>query len=117
MRQGVRDALRQAGSARGMSGISLVAFLCAAALAPVIAAGAAAGPVVLAGIGVAGSVSVSFLTDMAESALDKLRREKTEVSGESVQAELAVRLADALERGGEEPAAGGRGRPAERGRP
>ena len=105
MRLGVRAALRQEGGARGMSGISLVALLCAAALAPVFAAGAAAGPVVVAGIGVVGSVGAGFLTDAVKAALDKLRRDGTEVSPESVEAELAARLKEALERGGEEAAA------------
>lgn len=54
MRDGLKQALRRAGETRRASGMSLVAMLCAAALAPVVAAEMAAGPVLLASVGVAG---------------------------------------------------------------
>src|SRR5215469_8140167 len=56
MRQGMSRAVRRLGGARQVSGTSLVALLCASALAPVVAAGVVVGPVLLAGLGVVGAV-------------------------------------------------------------
>ena len=66
MRQGVRDVLHRVDGSRQISGSSLIALMCAAALAPVVAAGVAAGPVIVAAVGVAGSVGANILTDVVK---------------------------------------------------
>jgi WD40 repeat protein len=104
MRAGARGALRRAGGAGNLSGLSLVAALCAAALTPVVTAGVTAGPVLLAGVSLAGSVGAGVLADVVKGAADWLRDAGGEVSPAAVEAELAGRLEKALEDGGE-PAA------------
>jgi Novel STAND NTPase 1 len=71
----------------------------------VVAAGMVVGPVVLAGMGVVGSVGANFLTDVIKGTLDKLRSEGKEVSQELVEAELTAKLEEALQQGGESAAA------------
>jgi hypothetical protein len=105
MRQGVSGALRRLGGARRVSGLSLVALLCASALAPVVAAGVVVGPVVLAGLGVIGAVGAGVLTDVVQGAVDRLRRDGKLVSQASVEAELATRLEEALQGQGESASA------------
>jgi WD domain, G-beta repeat len=75
--------------------------MCAAALAPVVAAGVAVGPVVLAGVGVVGSVGANVLTDVVMGVVDRLRGDGAETSQAAVEAELAARLEEALEGAGE----------------
>jgi hypothetical protein len=104
MRAGARGALRRAGGAGNLSGLSLVAALCAAALTPVVTAGVPAGPVLVAGISLAGSVGAGVLADVVRGAADWLRDAGGEVSPAAVEAELAGRLEKVLEDGGE-PAA------------
>lgn len=63
-----------AGSRADRTGLSLIAALCAGALAPVVAAaGGIVGPVALAGIGVVGSVGANVLTDVIGAAIARLR--------------------------------------------
>jgi hypothetical protein len=104
MRQGVSGALHRA-DARRISGTSLIALMCAAALAPVVAAGVAVGPVVLAGMGVAGAVGGNILTDVVKEAVERLRGNGEAVSPASVEAELAKRLDEALSAQGESASA------------
>src|ERR1035438_9417293 len=101
MRLGAAGALQRVGGTRRVSGVSLVALICAAALAPVVAAGIAVGPVVLAGVGVVGSIGANVLTDVVTAAVDRLRRDGKEVSQASVEAELTVRLEEALDGAGD----------------
>ena len=105
MRQGVNSVLRQLSAVGPVSGNSLVALMCAAALAPVVVAGVAVGPVLLASMGVVGSVGAGVLTDVVQGAVDKLRSNGKEISKESVESELATRLEAALEREGDAAAA------------
>ena len=97
MRAGLSAALGRVGGVRRLSGTSLVALLCSAALAPVAAAAGGVGPVVLAGMGVVGSVGANVLADMATGVVERLQGDGVEVSLSSVEAELAVRLEDALQ--------------------
>jgi WD40 repeat protein len=101
MRDGLKQALRRAGETRRFSGMSLVAMLCAAALAPVLVAGTAAGPVLLASVGVAGSIGAGVLTDLITKVTDRLRREGKADSPAAVEAGLAAALEDALAEGSE----------------
>jgi hypothetical protein len=72
VRAAVRRAVGQAGALRNVSGVSLVALLCAGALAPVAATWAVAGPLALAWAGMAGSVGAGVLTEVVDDALEKL---------------------------------------------
>ena len=96
MRQGMSCAVRRLGGARRVSGTSLVALLCASALAPVVAAGVVVGPVLLAGLGVVGAVGAGALTDVITDVADRLRRDGKEVSQASVENDLALKLEEAL---------------------
>ena len=97
MRLGMTGAVRRLGGARRVTGTSLVALLCASALAPVVvAAGVVVGPVLLAGVGVVGAVGAGVLTDVVTGAVDRLRSNGKEVSQASVEGELALRLEEAL---------------------
>jgi WD40 repeat protein len=96
MREAVHRAAARMGGPRQATGISLVALLCASALAPVVAAGMAVGPVLLAGMGLAGSVGAGALTDVVEGALEALRGRGEEREEEEVEQELAARLEAAL---------------------
>jgi hypothetical protein len=57
MRLAVGEALWRASGMRRISGVSLVALMCAGTLAPLVAAGVPVRPVLLAGVGVVGSVA------------------------------------------------------------
>lgn len=94
MRAGVARALRKVGSRR-VSGDSLVALLCAAALAPLIAAGTEPA-VIMASVGLAGSVGANVLTDVVTKAVDRLRGDDKETSESSVEAELTAQLQQTL---------------------
>ena len=96
MRLGITSAYERLGGARRMSGTSLVALLCASALAPVVAAGVVVGPVVLAGVGVVGAVGAGVLTDVVTGVVDHLRGDGKELSQASVEKELALKLDEAL---------------------
>ena len=73
-----------------------MALMCAAALAPVVSAGEAVGPVLLAAVSMAGSVGANVLADVASDAVDRLRRAGKDVSRASVETELARALENAL---------------------
>ena len=96
MRLGITSAIRGLGGARRMSGTSLVALMCASALAPIVAAGVVVGPVLLAGVGVVGAVGAGVLTDVVTGVVDRLRGDGKEVSQASVEKELALKLEEAL---------------------
>jgi WD40 repeat protein len=102
MRLGLSSALRRAAGAQRLSGVPLVALMGAAVLAPVVvAADGTAGPVLLAGMGVASSFGVNVLTDVITRVADRLRADGKKLSQASVEAGLAAGLAQALEGGGE----------------
>ncbi|MGH3910298.1 MAG: hypothetical protein ACRDRM_05660, partial [Pseudonocardiaceae bacterium] len=93
MRAAVADVVRRSGGAlRRASGPSLVGLLCAGALAPVVAAGAAAGPVLVAGMGVLGSVGANVLTDVVMKVIDGLRTEGRQPAQDAVERALATRI-------------------------
>jgi Novel STAND NTPase 1 len=96
MRLGMTGAVRRLGGARRVTGTSLVALLCASALAPVVAAGVVVGPILLAGVGVVGAVGAGALTDVVMGVVDRLRGNGKEISQASVENELALRLEEAL---------------------
>jgi hypothetical protein len=96
MRLGITGAVRRLGGARRVSGTSLVALMCASALAPVVAAGVVVGPVLLAGVGVVGAVGAGVLTDVVTGVVDRLRGDGKEISQASVEKELALKLEEAL---------------------
>jgi WD40 repeat protein len=96
MRLGIVGAVRRLGGARRVSGTSLVALMCASALAPVIAAGVVVGPVLLAGVGVVGAVGAGVLTDVVTGVIDRLHGDGKEFSQASVEKELALELEEAL---------------------
>jgi hypothetical protein len=73
MRVAVADAVRRSGAGlRSISGPSLVGVLCAAAVTPVVAAGVAAGPLLVAGAGVLGAVGANVLADVVQSAIRRI---------------------------------------------
>ncbi len=82
MRERMRAAVRRAavgvGRLRTVSGISLVALLCASALAPLVAPGMALAPEAAAGLGVAGGVGAEVLGHVLTQALEALRGGKHE---------------------------------------
>ena len=92
MRLGMTGAVRRLGGARRVAGTSLVALLCASALAPVVAAGVVVGPILLAGVGVVGAVGAGALTNVVSDAVNRLRGDGKEVSQDSVENELTQRL-------------------------
>jgi WD40 repeat protein len=96
MREAVRRAAARVGGRRRASGVSLMAVLCASALAPVVAAGMALGPVALAAAGVAGNVGAGVLAELVNGVVDSLRRDEELPSEESVEHALAERLEAAL---------------------
>ena len=96
MRLGMTGAVRRLGGARRVTGTSLVALLCASALAPVVVAGVVVGPILLAGVGVVGAVGAGALTDLVTGVVDRLRGNGKEISQASVESELALRLEEAL---------------------
>lgn len=96
MREAVRRAAARVGVGRRASGVSLMAVLCASALAPVVAAGMALGPVALAAAGVAGNVGAGVLAELVNGVVDSLRRDEELPSEESVEHALAERLEAAL---------------------
>lgn len=96
MREAVRRTAARVGGGRRASGVSLVALLCASALAPVVAAGMALGPVALAAAGVAGNVGAGVLAELVNGVVDSLRRDEELPSEESVEHALAERLEAAL---------------------
>ena len=91
MRAGIRSALRRHSRARRVSGTSLAALVCASALAPVIVAGAV-NPTLLAGMGVVGSVGAGALTEVVNDVINRLRDSGKEVSINSIEDGLALRL-------------------------
>jgi WD40 repeat protein len=81
---------------RRATGISLVALLCAGALAPIAAAGMALGPIALAAVGVAGSVGAGKMTELCDDAINALRRDGKEPDESAIEKQLAERLEEAL---------------------
>ncbi|MGP4096823.1 nSTAND1 domain-containing NTPase [Nonomuraea sp. KM90] len=99
MRAGIRariarDARHAGQGLRRLTPAAFMALLCAAALAPVAAAGPA-GAVVLAGINVLGSVGANVLTEVVLKAIDRLRG-GGHAPADVVEKELAKRLEEAL---------------------
>ena len=79
----------------------MVALLCAAALAPVLGAEAGVGSVLVAGLGLAGSVGANVLTDLVTDVTERLRRDGEEITPESIETMLAACLEQALQEDGE----------------
>ena len=74
--EAARRAVARAGATRRVSGESLVAMLCAGALAPVVGAmvaGASLGPLAGAELGLVGSVGGNVLTEVITKAVDRVR--------------------------------------------
>ena len=90
----LREAVARAGGTRRISGLSLVAILCASVVAPVGLVGLTIGPVLSAWLAAAGSVGSNLLADVITNAVG--RREPAEdVAGqlqEAVAAELETRM-------------------------
>lgn len=82
---------------RDMSSAGLVGVLCAGALAPVLAAAAGAGAVVIAGVGVLGSVGANVLTDVVTKAIEGLRAGARRATHDEVEAAVAAAIERALE--------------------
>ncbi|MBR7826387.1 WD40 repeat domain-containing protein [Actinospica sp. MGRD01-02] len=99
-RSAMRRALARAGGLRNAAGISLVAMLCAGALAPFATAVVALGPLALAGLGLAGNIGAEALADVLLKSIDTLRDGSAEddPSEEALTGELASRLEEALSR-------------------
>ena len=97
MRLGVISALQRLGGARRVSGLSLAALMCASAFAPVIAAGVAISPTMLASLGVIGAVGAGTLTDVVDNVIDHLRESGKELTSVSVEEALAIRIEEALQ--------------------
>ncbi|WP_406306759.1 AAA family ATPase [Streptomyces sp. NBC_00885] len=75
--------------------------MCAAALGPVVAAGAGlSGAVVVAGIGVLGSVGGNVLTDVIKHVVDGLRGDDGSMPQDDFERELAARIQGVLGAGG-----------------
>src|SRR5215469_8691883 len=96
MRRGMAGAVRRLGGAQRVSGTSLVALLCASALAPVVAAGVVVGPVLLAGVGVVGAVGAGALTEVVTGVVDRMRGNGEDISQASAEKELTLKLEEAL---------------------
>ena len=81
------------------TGISLIAGLCAGALAPVAAAaaGGAIDPVMSAGFGVVGSVGANVLTDVISAAIARLRGSTAQADAPLDPAAVELALSDGLE--------------------
>ena len=98
MTAGVHRTVERLGApgVRRVGGTSLVAMLCASALAPLAAAGLAVGPVTLAAVGVVGAVGAGKLTEVVDSALEALRGGAGEGDEQAVEKELVEHLERAL---------------------
>lgn len=105
MREQVRLTAMRVGRMRQASGVSLVALLCASAVAPVVAAGMPVGPVLLAGVGVVGSVGANVLTDVVNTVIERLRADGQPVTVEVLEPVLAAELEAALTGSAESSAA------------
>jgi WD40 repeat protein len=79
-----------------MSSVGLVGALCASALAPVLAVAAGAGAVVIAGVGVLGSVGANVLTDVVTKAIEGLRVGGRRTTHSEVEAAVAAAIERAL---------------------
>ncbi|MFI6743508.1 hypothetical protein ACIBI9_62475 [Nonomuraea sp. NPDC050451] len=95
----VRDARRAGQNLRRISPPAFVALLCAAALAPVVAA-VGTSTVGVVGIGVLGSVGANVLTEVVTKAIDRLRGDaRNPASVDVIERELSERLQAALTSG------------------
>jgi tetratricopeptide (TPR) repeat protein len=91
MLRAVRDVVARAGGARRVSGLSLMAVLCASAVAPVVLVGQELGPVLAAWLATAGSVGSNLLAEVITGVAG--RREGVEGrSAEQVELAVAVEL-------------------------
>jgi tetratricopeptide (TPR) repeat protein len=91
MLRAVRDAVARAGGARRVSGLSLMAVLCASAVAPVVLVGQELSPVLATWLATAGSVGSNLLADVITNVAG--RREGAEGrSAEQVELAVAVEL-------------------------
>ncbi|MFE0591666.1 hypothetical protein [Micromonospora echinospora] len=92
-RSAVADAVRRSGSTlRRASAPALVGLLVAGAVVPVVAAGTVAGPVLLAGAGVLGSVGANVLTDVLTRLTERLRADGGQPDPVRLQRALAERI-------------------------
>jgi hypothetical protein len=87
-----RASALESEKARRITGVSLVAALCASALAPVAIASLAVGPVVVAGVGLVGGLGAARLSEMIDQALDALRRKGEAPTEAAVERQLAAQL-------------------------
>ena len=91
MRVALRDAVTRGGGVRRVSGVSLMAVLCASAVAPVVLVGQEVGPVLAAWLATAGSVGSNLLADVITNVAG--RREATDgLSASGVEQAVAVAL-------------------------
>jgi tetratricopeptide (TPR) repeat protein len=96
MLRSVRDAVARSGGARRLSGLSLVAVLCASAVAPAMLAGQEIGPVLAAWLATAGSVGSNALADVITSVAGRHRGIEGQAAADverAVAGELEARMA------------------------
>lgn len=96
MRQALRDAVARAGGARGLSGLSLIAVLCASAVAPVALVSSAIGPVLTAWLTTAGAVGSNLLAEVITSVAGRSEEAGVRAAPEvelMVAVELEARMA------------------------
>lgn len=93
MLRAVRDAVARAGGARRVSGLSLIAALCASAVAPVALVGQEIGPAIATWLAVAGSVGSNLLADVITSVAGRRPPEAgSHGSAPAIQQAVAVEL-------------------------
>lgn len=71
MLQALRDAVARAGGTRRLSGLSLIAFLCASAVAPPLVVGPVVGSIAAAWLATAGAVGSNVLADVIISVVGR----------------------------------------------
>jgi tetratricopeptide (TPR) repeat protein len=91
MRRALLDAMARAGGARRVSGLSLMAVLCASAVAPVVLVGQELGPVLAAWLATAGSVGSNLLADVITNVTAR-REGGTERTAAEIELAVAVEL-------------------------
>ena len=96
MRRALREAVARSGGARRISGLSLMAVLCASAVAPVALVGPEIGPVLAAWLGTVGAVGSNLLADVVTNVAgrgEKVRGRTGPELERAVAAELELRMA------------------------
>ena len=91
MRRALGDAVARGGGVRRVSGLSLMAVLCASAVAPVVLVGQELGPVLAAWLATAGSVGSNLLADVVTDVAGR-RGEAGERTALEVEREVAAEL-------------------------